>query len=123
MTLIHGSIIRAIWNESEEYKIGDQVTRRVFDLPDKISPTSCLNQVERFSSIRGTTDLNFCKRIMRDDIFKKAGWPQYSKKKYPFLVDTDIFVQHIDERGRMYPLGGVPLKYAPKPGSKPKTIK
>jgi len=60
---------------------------------------------------------------MKDDIFIKAGWPKYAKMKYPFLVDTKIFINHVDHAGRMYPLGGVPLKYAPKPGSKPKTIK
>ena len=129
LTLIHGSIIRAIWNESEEYMVGNEVTRKVFDLPDFSSGNLGFGNLEpddvkgRFSSVRGTTDLNFCKRIMRDDIFKKAGWGAYQKKKYPFLVDTSIFVQHIDETGRMYPLGGVPRKYAPASNRKPKEIK
>jgi len=64
-----------------------------------------------------------CKRLMRDDIFKKAGWQAFQKKKYPFLVDTNILITHIDNSGRQYPLGGVPLKNKPPVGYKPKTIK
>jgi hypothetical protein len=71
-----------------------------------------------FAYTRGTTDLNFCARIMKDKIFEKAGWPEYQKKKYPFLVDTNIFVQHVDQSGRNYPLGGVPKRYAPNGKSK-----
>lgn len=109
LTLIHGSIIKALWNESEEYMVGNDKTRRVFELPTinigDAGPGS------RYNYVRGTTDLNFCKRIMRDDIFVKAGWPKYQKMKYPYLVDTNIFVQHIDNAGRMFPLGGIPLSY------------
>lgn len=131
LTLIHGSIIKALWNESEEYMVGNEVTRKVFALPnfnkgnfgfentdkDKQEPQG------RFSYTRGTTDLAFCKRVMRDDIFTKAGWPEYQKKKFPFLVDTSILVQHIDNNGRQYPLGGVPRINAPGPKYKPKEIK
>jgi len=125
-TLIHGSIIKAIWNESEEYSIGGQVTRKVFELPNFNKGSMGFEnegtEEKRFAYTRGTTDLNFCKRVMRDDIFTKAGWPQFAKKKYPFLVDTNILIQHIDNTGRMYPLGGVPLKNAPVKGVKPKEI-
>jgi hypothetical protein len=127
LTLIHGSIIKAIWNESEEYMVGNEVTRKVFSLPNfNVGNFGFDNTDEnvkpRFAYTRGTTDLNFCKRIQRDDIFTKAGWPQYAKKKYPFLVDTNIFVMHIDERGRQYPLGGVPRQNMPIKGRGPKEI-
>ena len=127
-TLIHGSIIRALWNESEEYMVGDIATRKVFELPnfnvgnfgfDNMDST----EEARFAYSRGTTDLNFCKRIMKDNIFIKAGWPAFQKKKYPYLVDTNIFVRHIDEAGRQYPLGGVPRQNAPVKGRKPREIK
>lgn len=129
-TLIHGSIIKALWNESEEYMIGDQVTRKVFALPNfNIGNFGFENTKKednapagRFAYTRGTTDLAFCKRIIRDGIFKKAGWPAYEGKKYPFLVDTNILVQHIDNSGRQYPLGGVPRINAPVKGRKPKDI-
>ena len=131
LTLIHGSIIKALWNESEEYMVGNEVTRKVFALPNFSIGNLGFDNTEgekgdnngRFAYTRGTTDLNFCKRIMKDDIFTKAGWSKYQKMKYPFLVDTNIFVQHIDERGRQYPLGGIPRQYAPIKGSKPKEIK
>ena len=134
LTLIHGSIIKALWNESEEYKVGDQVTRKVFALPNfnlgnfgfdnKKEPTEEEKKgVSRFAYTRGTTDLNFCKRLIRDDIFTKAGWPKYQDMKYPFLVDTNILVMHIDERGRQYPLGGIPLQNAPGRNYKGKEIK
>jgi hypothetical protein len=130
-TLIHGSIIKALWNESEEYMVGNEVTRKVFELPNfNVGNHGFDNQeaaegevTGRFAYTRGTTDLNFCKRLMRDDIFVKAGWPKYQKMKYPFLVDTNILVQHIDNNGRMYPIGGVPRKNAPIKGVKPKEIK
>lgn len=130
-TLIHGSIIKALWNESEEYTVGNEVTRKVFALPnfnignfgfenkeqDKENPSG------RFAYTRGTTDLAFCKRVMRDKIFEKAGWPEFQKKKFPFLVDTNILVQHIDNNGRMYPMGGVPRQHMPIKGRKSKEIK
>ena len=38
-------------------------------------------------------------------IFEKAGWPEFQKKEFPFLVDTTIFVKHIDrESGTIYPI-------------------
>lgn len=133
LTLIHGSIIKALWNESEEYMVGNEVTRKVFALPNfNIGNFGFENKSQeekdeepvqgRFAYTRGTTDLAFCKRVMRDNIFEKAGWPAYQKKKYPFLVDTNILVQHIDEKGRQYPMGGVPRQYAPVKGRKSKEI-
>lgn len=110
-TLIHGSIIKALWEESEEYEVNGTKTRRVFRVPGVItgSPES-----GAYATTNGTSDLDFCTRIMTDKIFEKAGWPEYQKKKYPFLVDTNLFVKHIDLQGRQYPLGGVPERYLPK---------
>lgn len=100
-TLIHGSIIKALWKESPEYMVGNTVTRRVFKHPEEviIDPDSrdyCISQ--------GTTDLNFCNEIMTKDIFTKAGWPEYQKKEFPFLVDTSLFVKHIDNDGVQWPI-------------------
>ncbi len=119
-TLIHGSIIRALWNESEEYMVSGQKTRRVFATPN----VNVGDPKEgKFAYTRGTTDLAFCTKLMTDNIFTKAGWPEYQKKKYPFLVDTNIFIQHIDRQGRMYPIGGVPSFYRPDAKRGPKEIK
>jgi hypothetical protein len=127
-TLIHGSIIRALWNESEEYMVGNEVTRKVFELPNVNLGNFGFDNTDpkaegRFAYTRGTTDLNFCKRLIKDKIFEKAGWPAYQKMKYPFLVDTNIFVKHIDESGRQYPLGGVPRQQMPPRNYKVREIK
>jgi hypothetical protein len=100
--LIHGSIIKALWKESPEYVVNGTVTRRVFDAPSEsyIDPLTggWMNQA-------GTSDLAWCARIMKEDIFTKAGWPEYQKKQFPFLVDTSIFVKHIDRTtGMQYPM-------------------
>lgn len=99
--LVHSSILKAMWKESAEYNINGQVTRRVFADPGKVwrDPES-----GGFHLTVGTSDLAFCERVMNEGFFKKAGWPDYQEKKYPFLVDTNIFVRHIDENGRQFPL-------------------
>lgn len=98
--LEHASLIKTAWKESPEYRIGDYVTRRVFDSPGEMWYDQ---DKGGFASRSGTTDLAWCTRLMRDKIFEKAGWPEYQKMKYPFLVDTTIFVKHIDDQGRIYP--------------------
>jgi hypothetical protein len=102
-TLIHGNIIRELWKESPEYIVNGTVTRRVFDAPSEsyIDPVTggWMNQA-------GTSDLAWCKRLIKDKIFEKAGWPEFQKKEFPFLVDTSIFVKHIDRQtGVQYPIG------------------
>lgn len=99
--LIHMSIIKAMWEESPEYMVGNQLTRRVFEMPEKkwYDPQS-----ESFHLVAGTSDLAWCARVMEGKFFEKAGWPEYQKKQYPFLVDTNIFVKHIDQNGRQFPL-------------------
>lgn len=110
-TLIHGSIIKALWDESEEYTVNGQVTRRVFDVAAKHfgDPDS-----GAFATTRGTSDLAWCTRLMKEKIFDKAGWPEFQKKKNPFLVDTNLFVKHIDQNGRQYPFPTVPPQYLPE---------
>jgi len=100
MLLIHHSILRAIWDESPEYMAGNQITRRVFETARKawFDPQS-----EVFMSYASTSDLNWCDRIIKDGIFKKAGWPDYADKPYPFLIDTNIFCKHISQEGIQYP--------------------
>lgn len=100
-TLIHGSIIKALWKEAEEYMVGTTKTRRVFKHPEEVFTDPNSND---FFLAQGTTDLNFCNEIMARGIFKKAGWPEYQKKKHPFLVDTTMFVKHIDNDGVQWPV-------------------
>jgi len=113
-TLIHGNIIRELWKDSPEYQvIGSDgratVTRRVFNQPQEgwRDPIS-----GRYSSAGGTTDLAFCTRVIDGGYLKKAGFPKHAKMKYPFMVDTSIFVKHIDNNGIQWPLS-IPLKFDP----------
>lgn len=102
-TLIHGDIIRALWDESPEYIVNGVVTRRVFDNPMEsfVDP-----ETGGWMNSSGTTDLAWCKRLMTNNIFTKAGFPEFQKKEFPFLVDTGIFVKHIDRQdGTQYPIG------------------
>lgn len=107
--IIHGSILRVLWDESPEYSCQGQITRRVFENPEEIWYDP---QTSGYRTNVGTSDLAFCKRLMTEDIFKKAGWKKYQEMENPFLVDTNIFVKHIDMEGRMFPLE-IPQEYLP----------
>jgi len=98
--LIHTSILKAMHKESEEYMAGNVKVRRVFVLPQK---TWFDPETQGWYSQTGTTDLNWCTRIMEGGFFKKAGWGKYQKRKNPFLVDTTLFCKHITPDGRVFP--------------------
>jgi hypothetical protein len=104
--LIHMSIIRAMWQESEAYMIGNIETRRIFETPARawFDP-----ETAEFNTQAGTSDLAWCARVMRDGFFAKAGWPEYQDKEHPFLVDTNIGVMHINNTfaGEQFPPGGI----------------
>ena len=108
-TLISGDLIREIWKDSSEYKVNDTITRRLFESPndswrDPISGA--------FMQAGGTSDLNFFNRVIKGGYLKRAGFPHLQKLKYPFMVDTTIFVKHIDNNGVQWPLA-VPEKFDP----------
>ena len=100
------SIIRAMWEESEPYMIGNVEARRVFETPSKawFDPESA-----QFNTTAGTSDLAWCKRVMDEGFFEKAGWPEYQGREFPFLVDTNIHCMHINNTlsGEQYPPGGI----------------
>lgn len=100
-TLIHGNIIREIWKDAPEYNCNGTITRRVFDTP---ADTQIDPETGGWIANSGTSDLEFCNRIIEKGYLAKAGFPEIQKKKYPFLVDTSIFVEHIDDKGVRYPI-------------------
>lgn len=110
-TLIHVSILKALYRESEEYELAGQRVRKVFDTPSKVFFDP---ETQSFNTQTGTEDLYFYSRIMKEDIFKKAGWPEYQRKKYPFLIDTKLFSWHIDWDGNKYPMKGEHLRFMRK---------
>lgn len=100
--LIHAGLLRAIWDEAPEYSVNGVITRRVFDTPRKIWYDP---KMASFNITTGTSDLEFCTKVMDGGFFKKSGWDKFQKKKYPFLVDTSIACKHIDiNTGKQYPL-------------------
>lgn len=99
--LIHASILEAMWKESPEYVINNQVTRRVFETPEKVwrDPEN-----QGVYTLTGTSDLAWCERIIKEKFLDKSGWSEFQKKQFPFIVDTNIFVKHISDDGRVFPL-------------------
>ena len=109
-TLIHRSLMEAIWKDAPEYNIpGAGVVRRVFDTPAGTFVDKETNSLHGFS---GTEDLAWCNRIMAGKYFTKAGMPHLQDEKHPFLMDTSLFCWHITEGGQRYPLT-VPKCHAP----------
>jgi len=98
--LIHHSILKEMWEDSPEYNVRGTITRRVFNTPREawFDPNT-----GQYNSTTGTSDLDWCTRVIQGKYLAKAGWPELQKKKYPFLIDTSIFCRQIDDNGVQYP--------------------
>ena len=98
--LIHSGLLKAMWEESEPYSVGPVETRRVFETPRDLwfDPES-----EQYNTVTGTSDLQWCKRVIEGGFLDKAGWPEFADKQYPFLIDTNIFCKHINVDGEQFP--------------------
>ena len=110
-TLIHKTIMQTISDESEDYVITGnldeqgkpQTIKQVFITPRATGTDP--EQARHFIRYSGTEDLPWCDRLLNENIFKKAGWPKFQKKEFPFLVDTSIFCWHRDfDSGIAYPV-------------------
>ena len=109
-TLIHQSVLKAMWDDAPEYVAGSAgKIRKVFDTPAGVyhDPETGMNY-----GYAGTEDLAWCNRIITGKYLAKAGWPKLQQEKYPFLMDTGMFCWHITEGGERYPLF-VPKRHAP----------
>ena len=100
--LIHSSIIKLMYEESDPYEtLGKRVTKKIFETPAKIYYDP---KTGTYSSGMGTSDLNWCHRVIKEKVLSRAGWSKIGRRKYPFLVDTKIFCKHIElSTGRQYP--------------------
>jgi len=102
--LIHVGVLRAMWDESEPYTLRGQDTRRVFETPRKnwYDP-----ETMAWNTQSGTSDLEWCSRVIKGDYLRKAGWGEYvdalPDPRYPFIVDTNIFSWHINPDGNRFP--------------------
>ena len=102
--LIHGAILRAMWQDAEPYiyQFPNNTAvelRRVFWTPREISA----DPDGGIGHLTGTSDLDWCTRVMNGGYFGKAGWPEFDDEQYPFLVDTSIFCRHINPDGTQFP--------------------
>lgn len=103
-TVINVKIFKAMWEDCEQYKMADgQVVRRIFNTP---AQSYWDDKRKSWFNNTGTEDLDWCTRVINGKYITKAGWPEIGKKKYPFLVDTNIFCRHIDNDGVQYPSRG-----------------
>jgi hypothetical protein len=115
-TLIHGSIIKAIWEDSETYQVANRPIKRVFETPTKIGIDP---ETHTLNIQTGTEDIDFLDRVRKHGLLKKAGWPKFQEKRWPFIVDTNIFCRHIDGAGVQYPARGEQAKFEKKKASPP----
>lgn len=106
--LIHVGILKLIWDESPEYLIrhgqAGTITRQVFETPRRYWTDPESNS---FYTTVGTSDLDWCSRVIEGDYIRRAGWEDYwdglEDKRWPLFVDTNIFCRHIDPDGTQYP--------------------
>jgi hypothetical protein len=117
--LIHTSVLRAMWNDAPEYLMNGRKIRRIFEEPARVIFRSDVNA---YIGETGTSDLAWCAAVMEGNYLEKAGWHEIAKKKYPFLVDTNMFCTHIDDQGRQFPLQ-IPPEYVNQPKEKKKVVK
>lgn len=104
MLLIDMRLMKAIWEDSEEYLAGGIKVRRVFDTPGK---TWFNEEKGSQEMLVGTSDLDWCKRVIEGGYLNNH-WPKLAKKKYPFVIDSAINCMHIDRNdGTMFPVGGI----------------
>ena len=102
--IIHNSLLKLMYNESEVYTAqsmsGPVVVRRVFETPRMywVDP-----ETGKSNSRGGTEDITWCERVIKGNYLERAGWSELAKEKFPFLIDTSIFCQHIDNNGIRYP--------------------
>lgn len=106
--LIHVGVLKQMWDDAEEYQINygsePRKTRNVFRTPRDLWQDP---ETGRYNTISGTSDLDWCTKVIEGDYFRKAGWNDFMDRledpEYPFLVDTSIFCRHINPDGEQFP--------------------
>lgn len=94
--LIHSSILRLLSDKSEEYTLRAnecQVKlKRIFQTPREVYIDA---ETGSYVKKLGTSDLFMCDAVLRDKLWKAAGWDNLDEEN-PFIVDTTIKCGHID---------------------------
>jgi hypothetical protein len=105
--LIHTDILQLMWDDSPEYVIPltNTVTRRVFDTPRAYWGDP--EQNNWIVTTNGTSDLDWCKRVIKGDYIRRAGWDRYLSElenpDFPLICDTRLFCRHMNIDGSSYP--------------------
>ena len=104
--LVHQALLRAMWEDAEEYAVAGNLTRRVFESATRayVDPTT-----GSVSTKACTSDLDWCWRVIDGGYMRKAGWSKFDGDE-PFLVDTGIQCGHIGIDGRVFPGDRVTLR-------------
>ncbi len=76
-TLIHVSILKAMFDEAPEYRIGDLKVRRIFSNPAEMNFDP---ELMAWKTKVCTEDLEWCTNVIKNRIFDKAGWPEFQEK-------------------------------------------
>ena len=98
---IHRSVLEWFWKNTAPYQMPDgHKIPQIFEFPRKAWYDP---EQDRYFAHMGTSDLYFCDRILKESVLEKTGWTVLAKKKYPFLVDTNMFCRHIDIHGAIFP--------------------
>ena len=102
-TLIDVKVLKVLYESSPTYQAGNLNLKEIFNTPRKVwySP-----ELRNWFTASGTEDLEWCTRVMREDALRKAGFPEFADKQYPFVMDTSVFCKHIDMDGIQYPARG-----------------
>ncbi len=108
MLLVDMRLMKLVWDASPEYLAGGYKVRRVFETPGK---TWFNEETGAQEMLVGTSDLDWCKRVIEEGYLKEH-WPELAKKKYPFLIDTNIYCRHIDPDGTQFPIN-FPQEFLP----------
>jgi hypothetical protein len=91
--LINMKVIQAMWDDCDDYDLKGIPLKRIFRFPRDMWMDP---ETGEYQTLQGTSDLDWCTRVMEGDYLRKAGWPEIADKEYPFLVDTEILCGHID---------------------------
>lgn len=99
--LIHRSILEAWANEPdvETYQIPGYPfpAKKIFQQPSQV----WVDDAGGTHVSAGTTDLWWSAQTIEREILKKAGWPQFQKKQYPYVIDTALHFKHVDRSSGM----------------------
>ena len=100
LLLIHCGILREMWKDAEPYQLGPIQTRRVFETPNRVwfDPETGF-----FNTVSGTSDIDWCHKVIDGGYLAKAGWAEYADKEFPFLIDTNLRCAHINPNGEQFP--------------------